>query len=157
MYKINYKEDVSSEDMVDNIDSVVIDVRDINNMKLVDIIYKGDVNLLVLYVRCLKYYHSKPRLTDRFVINNNYKDNKKITRAILECNWLINEDDVIYNLDKLEEQAEIFRDEIEFLSTSDALKDIHKVYLMRYYLDTLKHAKKRVGIEDKKILKKNKE
>ncbi len=157
MYKINYKKDVSSEDMVDNIDSVVIDVRDINNMRFIDVIYKGDVNLLVLYVRCLKYYHSKPRLTDRFVINNNYKDNKKITRAILECNWLINEDDVIYNLDKLEEQAEIFRDEIDFLSASDALKDIHRVYLMRYYLDTLKHAKKRVGIEDKKILKKIKE
>ena len=147
MYKINYKEDVSNSDIVENIDSVIIDVRDINNMKCVDIIYKGDINLLVLYVKCLKYYHSKPRLTDRFIINNNYKDNKKITRAILDCNWLINEDDILYNLDKLENRADEFKKEINFLKNSDALKDVHKVFLMKYYLDTLKHAKKRIGLD----------
>lgn len=152
MYKIIYNDKLSSEDMVDNIDSVIIDVRDIDNMKYVDIIYKGDINLLILYVRCLKYYHSKLRLNDRFVINNKYKDNKKITRAILDCKWLINEDDVVYNLDILEDQAKSFIDEIEFLSKSDALKDIHKKYLMNYYLTTLKNAKKRIGLNDEKKL-----
>ena len=152
MYKIIYNDKLSSEDMVDNIDSVIIDVRDIDNMKYVDIIYKGDINLLILYVRCLKYYHSKLRLNDRFVINNKYKDNKKITRAILDCKWLINEDDVVYNLDILEDQAKSFIDEVEFLSKSDALKDIHKKYLMNYYLTTLKNAKKRIGLNDEKKL-----
>ena len=157
MYKVYYKDNVIDEDIVENIDSLVIDVKDINNMKYVDIIYNGDINLLILYVKCLKYYHSKLRITDKFIINNNFKENENIIRSVLNCNWLINEDDVINNLDKLEEIKKEFQEEISLLSNSKTLKAMHKIYLMQYFINTLKHAKIRAGIidvDDKKMIKK---
>ena len=35
-----------------------------------------------------------------------------------------------------------------------ALKDIHRVYLMQYYINTLKQAKAKIGIIEKKMIKK---
>ena len=155
MYKIIYKDNVVDEDILERIDSIAIDVKDINNMKYVDIIYKGDINLLILYVKCLKYYHSKLKLNERFVINNNYDENKNIIKSILSCNWLINEDDVINNLDELENTREEFQEEIDFLDGSKTLKDLHRIYLMQFFINTLKQAKKSVGIEkEKKLVKK---
>ena len=155
MYKVIYKKELTGDNIIENIDSVIIDVSDIDKIKYIDVTDKNDIDLLTLYVRCLKYYHNKLQLNDRFVINNNYKGNKKITKAILNCDWLINEDDIIYSLDELETKSDSFNEELDSLEESTALKDIHKSILINYYLTTLKQAKKRIGIDDpKKYIKK---
>lgn len=154
MYKIIYKKNDIDEDIIENIDSLIIDVRDINYMKYVDVLYNGDINLLILYVRCLKHFNRKLKLNDKFIIKNNFKDNQNIIRSILNCNWLINEDDVINNLDKLEDTSLEFQREINILSASNALKDYHRIFLMQYFINSLKKAKKKFGLEEKKYIKK---
>ena len=115
MYKITYNDENST-----NIESITIDVRDIDNMKYIDIIHNGDIYLLLLYVKCLKYYKRKINLNNHFTIENNFIENENIIKSVLNCEWLINEDDVISNLDKLEETNEKFQEEINFLGESNA-------------------------------------
>ena len=153
MYKIIYRDKIDDKNTLENIDSLIIDVSDINNMKYVDIICKGDIYLLILYVKCLKYYHTKLKLNERFSINNNFEENKNIIQAVLNCKWLINEDDVINNLDILEEIKSEYEEEIMLLNGTKALKDIHRIYLMQYFIKSLKQAKKNIGIEKEKVKK----
>ena len=156
MYKIIYRDKIDDEDILENIDSLIIDVSDINNMKYVDIIYKEDIYSLILYVKCLKHYHAKLKLDERFSINNNYEENKNIIKAILNCKWLINEDDVVNNLDILEKIKSGYEQEIMCLNGTTTLKDIHRIYLMQYFIKSLKKVKKNLGIEtlkEKKYVK----
>lgn len=153
MYKIIYCDKIDDKNTLENIHSLIIDVSDINNMKYVDIICKGDIYLLILYVKCLKYYHTKLKLNERFSINNNFEENKNIIQAVLNCKWLINEDDVINNLDILEEIKSEYEEEIMLLNGTKALKDIHRIYLMQYFVKSLKQAKKNIGIEKEKVKK----
>ena len=141
MYKVNYK-DLSKEKTIDNIDSIAIDVIDVSQMRYVDIIYKGDIYLLSLYVKCLKYYNGKVNVFDRFVIRNNFKEGQKIINSVMSCYWLINEDDFENNYDKLEEKYNYFKEEILELKADETLKNLHKCLLMRHFIKSFKQCQK---------------
>lgn len=142
MYKINYKDVTNSDKSIDNIESVAIDVIDVAQMKYIDVIYQGDINLLSLYVKCLKHYNGKVNIFDRFIISNNYPENEEIIKSILDCNWLINEDDFENNPEMLEEKAEEFKDEIAELHCEETLKNVHRSLLMRHYIRSYNRVRK---------------
>ena len=139
MYKVYYKSEdecKDTHDLVKMVNWIEIDVSDIDKMKYIDVIYDGDIYLLLLYTSCLKYYHSKPKMNEKFVIENKHPGCEKIINSILECSWLINEDDVIVDSDNLKEKKDFFETEIDILSKSNSLKNIHKCILMQHFIDS---------------------
>ncbi len=142
MYKVNYK-DANGEKTIENIESISIDVKDVQQMKYIDVIYEGDVNLLTLYVNCLKYYSGKVNVFDRFVVHSSYSEGLEIIKSILACQWLINEDDFEANPEMLAERAEYFKNEIAMLNNEETLKSMHRCQLMRHFIRSFSRSSKK--------------
>ena len=146
MYKINYKNNVATEDVLESIESIEIDVRDISLMRFVNINNVSEAKLIELFFIYYKECNGKFDLTKKYLLPTN-ASTRDIIRCIISCNWLINRDDVIHKLDKLEETKDQFYDEIDRIKDSRIMDDMCRVHLMQAYLATLRVELDSLGLD----------
>lgn len=140
MYNIEYNKITTKNGTLNNISSITIDSDDILMMKYVDILHKGDRNLVILYLKYLKYCYLKRVKPDKFGIKNNSK-NENLINSIIACDWLINEQSIKLNIEALEKRKEYFQSEINYFKNSNKSYDKHKCLLMQHFIDSFDKVK----------------
>ena len=138
MYSIKYQnEEKEIKGAFRNIKSITLDKSDIMMMQYVDLLSGGDRNLIILYLKYLKYCLINLEKTNKFTIENNTSSNERIINSVLSTEWLINENSITLNIDEYKKRKEIYENEIIKLKESHRAYDVHKILLMQYYIDTL--------------------
>ena len=140
MYNIEYNKEMKKSGSLNNIKSIIIDTEDILMMKNIGLMHNGDRNLIILYLKYLKYTLLKRVKPTKFGIKNTF-NNEKIINSIIECNWLINEKALEHDLAGYEKRKEYFQNEINILKDSNRSYDKRQCLLMQYFIDSLEKVK----------------
>ena len=119
-----------------NIKSLTIDIEDIIN-----IIYDQSlINLYSLYAIAMKRISSDNSITSITILNNN-KLNLSYIYEIINCEWMINANENIdeINIEKIQKRLDYLKNKYENTTNQKKKIDIeYDIYLISYYLDTIK-------------------
>ena len=140
MYNIEYNKEMRKVGSLNNIKSITIDTEDILMMKNIGLMHNGDRNLIILYLKYLKYCLLKHVKPTKFGIINN-ASNEDIIKSIIECNWLINEKALEHDSTEYDKRKEYFEKEINLLKDSKKSYDKSQCLLMQYFIDSLEKVK----------------
>ena len=127
------------KDIIDkcwNIKSLTIDIEDIEK-----IIYDQRlIYLCSLYAIVMKRISSDNSITSITILNNN-KLNLSYIYEIINCEWMINANENIneINIEKIQNRLDYLKNIYENTTNQKKKIDIeYKIYLITYYLDTIK-------------------
>ena len=151
MYTIKYQNEKNEiKGPYQNIKSITLDKSDIMMMQYIDLLYGGDKNLIILYLKYLKYCLIHRENVSKFTIENNTSSNEKIISNILSTEWLINENSLSINNDEYQKRKEIYEKELIRLRGSQRTHDVNTSILMKYFIDTLNEnlEKEKIKLKD---------